>query len=194
MTHIRRTLVVALVVAGSVLGVISPAHAAPGPYFPPNPPPQYVDPALVAMGQFPVPGLYLGFGEPGSGREGVECELKLSDSIGVPGFPADPIGEPPSRLNGELDATLGWGVKSQDPDNLFVGIATTTYQISCKNPDTLEDVGVTYTLVLYVGVPLPATGADNTLQVGVAAGIAVLGVGLVMVSRRRRPIQVSLLR
>lgn len=186
MSQIRRTMMVALVVMGSVLGIAAPAHAVAGPYFPPNPPPQYADPALLASGKFPVPGLYLGFGEPGSGRGDTECEIKASDGIGVDGFPADPVGEPPSGMNGELDSYLGWGVKSLDPDNLFVGIATSTYGIFCKNPDTLEIVGRTYTLVLYVGVPLPATGAHSTRQVGVAAGLAVLGAGLVMVSRRRR--------
>ena len=38
MSQIRRTMMVALVVAGTVFGLTSPVLAA-GPYFPPNPPP-----------------------------------------------------------------------------------------------------------------------------------------------------------
>jgi hypothetical protein len=187
--HVR-TLLASLVVLAGVLGLAARAYAAPGPYFPPNPSPQYAEPGLLAMGDFPVPGLYLGFGEPGSGTEDVECELKVSDDFGAPeGFPADPVASPPSGMNGELDSYLQWGVKSYDPDNLFVGIATATYGIFCKNPDSGEIVGHTYTLALYVGVPIPAAGGDTGWHLRLAAATMTAGVGLVAVSalsRRRR--------
>lgn len=170
-----------------VLGVAARAHAAAGPYFPPNPAPQYVEPGLMAMGQFPVPGLYLGFGESGSGMGDTECELKVSDEFGAPeGFPADPVASPPSGVNGELDSYLEWGVKSYDPDNLFVGIATTTYGIFCKNPGSGDIVGHTYTLALYVGVPIPLAGGDTGWQLRIAAATMAAGLGLLALSHRRR--------
>ena len=180
MSQIRRTMMVALVVAGTVLGITSPAHAA-GPYFPANPPPQYVEPGPDQFGTFPLPGLYLGFTEPGQ-PPNPTGEIFTSDDI--PDDIADPAMSPP-KANGELDSYIEFGVKTHDPENPFVGIATALVTL-CATRAPLEPVCFTYTFLLYVGVPLPAAGIDNTMQVGVAAGLAVLGVGLVMLSRRRR--------
>lgn len=182
MGKLRRMTVLAVVVVGGVIGAVSPALAA-GPYFPPNPPPQYVEPGNDHFGTFPLPGLYLGFSEPGQ-PEGVEREIKVVDD--VPAAIAEPVLSPP-MADGQPNSMMEFGVKNLDLDNPFVGIATALVTLCVKpSPSTTPPVCHTYTLVLYVGVPLPAMGAETGPLMATGAAALLLGGGLMVVSRRRR--------
>ncbi|HNJ98367.1 MAG TPA: LPXTG cell wall anchor domain-containing protein [Ilumatobacteraceae bacterium] len=173
---------VVAVVVGSLLAGSGIVHAT-GPYFPPNPPPMYVEPGDGHFALFPLPGLYLGFSEPGQ-PESVEREIKVTDDL--PDDVADPVMGPP-KADGQPDSTMEFGLKNVDPDNPFVGIATAFVTLCVKpSPSTDPPVCHTYSLVLYVGVPIPDTGADTGRLVAAGAAAVLLGGGLMVISRRRR--------
>lgn len=176
----RRSAIIAAAVLTVLLGQGAAAFAS-GPYFPPNPPPQYVEPGSGEYGHFPLPGLYLGFSEPGQPPT-VERRIKVVDDI--PESIGSSVLSPP-LADGQPDAYLDAWVKDLDPDHPFAGIATITVTL-CVKAMGIEEVCHPYTLKLYVGVPIPDTGAATDVLVKVSATVLLLGGGLVVLARPRR--------
>lgn len=183
---VRGSVLVGVLVLSALLATATTANAD-GPYFPPNPAPQYVEPGLVQFAYFPVPGLYLGITSPGQ-PPNPEAEIKVT----VDGLPptSDPVVEPP-KTDGSLDATLGAAVKDKDPSNPFIGVATFHIRLCVYNPAGHVLVGChTYDLLLYVGVPIPDTGADSMSLAAAGAAALLLGGGLIAISHRRRSVPI----
>jgi hypothetical protein len=135
----------------------------------PNPPPVAIEPG--GIGYFDLSGSFVPFDS--------KCEIKVMAEPDV-----ELAVEPPS-LQGVSFAPVGIEVK--DPD--FVGVLSVSYDLSCVLPDDSTS-GFDYTLVLYVGVPIPelaATGSsvDATALLGGMLGLTALGMVLVGAGRTR---------
>lgn len=133
-------------------------------YLPPNPDPIGVQPG--EEGCFPVPGLLMA----------TPAEIKVDIP---PDATFTPVASPPT-LDGSADAEFCVMVKDKD----FTGLATFFY--SLRGAGTPEYH--TWTLQLYVGVPvpaIPATGSHTDQLAFVASVLLMAGVALSVVSRRR---------
>lgn len=137
----------------------------------PNPPPVAIEPG--GTGFFNLSGSFVPFDS--------QCNVSVTSE------PDINIVTEPTSLQGVSFAPVG--IQVRDPD--FVGVLTVSYDLSCVLPDDSTS-GFDYTLVLYVGVPLPelaATGSpvDSMAILGGVLSVTALGVLLVGVSRRRVP-------
>lgn len=125
-------------------------------------------------GSFTIPGLYW--------PQYSECEVRVDTAPEIDRF----VTEPPNKLGLPILVSM-----TREPD--FVGKVILTYALACTPPGG-ERSQHTYTIELYVGIPIPttalaATGSDAPglapmAWSAVAAGM--LGAGALVASRRRR--------
>lgn len=166
-------LAIAMAITGGSLFVSSVVSAAPLPpdFLPPNP--SAVSVAEGEDGFFALPGLLM--------AEPVEIKADCTTESG------DPVITPPG-IAGQPDSGLTFGIKNSTGPQ----IATCTVQLIGVQSS------VTYTLVLYYGLPLPTTttgaavatplpttGRDVSCSGAAAAGLLVLGGGLMVITRRK---------
>ena len=140
-------------------------------YFPPNPAPVAVPAAVEGedenMGCFAVPGLLM-----------TDSELEIMVDHEFQGEGADtaqPVAEPP-HVTGTAESTLCVGVKGD-----FTGVAT--FLVTLKSGSS--GVSHTWTLQLYVGVPLPQVGSSPAGPAALGGALLLAGLALVTVARRR---------
>lgn len=156
-----------LVATVASMGVIAPSTARadlPPDYLPPNPGPvAAVEGVSWTYGCFPLPGLFLG----------PEAQINIHSDAEEQGLTT--VGEPPI-MNGSPDGAVCMGIKEKG----FVGIVTFLVTLSSS-----RGASYTYELVLYVGVPLPATGVSTWVQAGWAASLFLAGLVLMVLGRRR---------
>lgn len=142
--------------------------------FPPAAVPTQVAIEQGGEGSFTIPGLYW--------PQYSECEVRVDTAPEIDRF----VTEPPNKLGLPILVSM-----TREPD--FVGKVILTYALACTPPGG-ERSQHTYTIELYVGIPIPqpelaATGSDVTAvaPMGLAAvTAALLGVVAFGTSRRRR--------
>ena len=184
-----------IAVVAVLVGFIAPAGkaSAAGPYYPPDPPPQYVESGSGVLAHFPVPGLYMGPTSPGLPPTPTLDFNKLTLDPDLPGLSDPLLGMP--TVTGEPDAFFSAGIKDhvgKDGFHPFVGIVTFHPEICTYDPSNGNALIEchTFNLVLYVGVPLPAepapTGVATDVLLPVSAGALLLGGGLVVLASPRR--------
>lgn len=125
-------------------------------------------------GSFTIPGLYW--------PQYSECEVRVDTAPEIDRFAT----EPPNKAGLPIHVSM-----TREPD--FVGKVVLTYALACTPPGG-ERSQHTYTIELYVGIPIPvtalaATGSDAPglapmVWSAIAAGM--LGAGALAASRRRR--------
>lgn len=135
----------------------------------PNPPPVAVEPG--GTGFFNLSGSFV--------PSDSECEIRVRAEPDI-----DIVTEPPSLQGVSFEPV---GVRVLDAD--FVGVLSVSYDLSCRLPDDSTS-GFDYTLVLYVGVPLPApeladTGSSPTTSSMLVGMLGLMGAGAMLAAAGR---------
>lgn len=186
MNRLMKLLSAAAMVVGGSLLTVSTAGAVQSDFLPPNPPAQSV--AEGDFGYFSMSGLLI----EGPVEITADCTLESGSAVVSP---PDFTGSPDSEIELGINGSTGPQV------------------MTCDIAFTSEQSSITYTLVLYYGLPLPttttttevaptttaavattqsaaggvlpSTGRDVSNSGAAAVALLVLGGGLVVVTRRR---------
>ena len=148
--------------------------ASPDVVWPPSAVPTQIAIDPGGEGSFTLPGLYW--------PRYSECEIKVTTTPDDVDF----YTEPPN-LSG-LPIRVGFATSE------FVGKLVVTYGLACTPPEG-ERSAATYTIELYVGIPIPppalaATGQEGSAAtpVGIASALIAAAGAVLLAARRRRPV------
>lgn len=149
--------------------------ASPDVVFPPAAVPTQIALEQGGEGSFTIPGLYW--------PRYSECEVRVDTAPEIDRFAT----EPPNTRGLPIHVSM-----TREPD--FVGKVVVTYALACTPPEG-ERSQHTYTIELYVGIPIPppalaATGQEGSAAapVGIAAALVATAGAVLLAARRRRPV------